>query len=85
MSLPIVDNELWQPFMCRADFEFAELAHQAALNKDQTNKMLVLIWQIAEGHTKFTFKSHAEVSKAWDRSATQMTPISYLQTYLSCY
>ncbi|KAG2741161.1 hypothetical protein P692DRAFT_201727134 [Suillus brevipes Sb2] len=73
-SLPIVDNEPWQPFMCRADFEFAELAHQAALNKDQTNKMLQLIWQIVEGHTKFTFRSHAEVSKAWDRAATQMTP-----------
>ncbi|KAG1793018.1 hypothetical protein EV424DRAFT_1548534 [Suillus variegatus] len=57
-----------------ADFEFAELAHQAALNKDQTDKMLVLIWQIAEGHAKFTFKSHAEVLKAWDRAATQMTP-----------
>ncbi|KAG1800758.1 uncharacterized protein HD556DRAFT_1430154 [Suillus plorans] len=82
-SLPIVNNEPWQPFTCRVDFEFAELAHQAALNKDQTDKMLALIWQIAEGHAKFTFKSHAEVSKAWDRAATQMTPISYLQTYLS--
>ncbi|KAG1901609.1 uncharacterized protein F5891DRAFT_1187480 [Suillus fuscotomentosus] len=73
-SLPIVDDEPWQPFMCHADFEFAELAHQAALNKDQTDKMLALIWQITEGHAKFTFKSHAEVSKAWDRAATQMMP-----------
>ncbi|KAG2155312.1 uncharacterized protein EDB93DRAFT_1080391 [Suillus bovinus] len=63
-SPPIIDDEPWQPFMCHADFEFAELAHQVALNKDQTDKMLQLIWQIAEGHTKFTFKSHAEVSKA---------------------
>jgi hypothetical protein len=42
-SMPIVDNTPWQPFTCRTDFEFAELAHQAALNKDQTNKMLQLI------------------------------------------
>jgi hypothetical protein len=84
-SLPIVDNEPWQPFMCRADFEFAELAHQAALNKDQTNKMLQLIWQIVEGHTKFTFRSHAEVSKAWDRAATQMTPVRYLKNHSLCY
>ncbi|KAG1859234.1 hypothetical protein F4604DRAFT_1589105 [Suillus subluteus] len=73
-SPPIVDNKPWEPFTCRADFEFVELAHQAALNKDQTDKMLQLIWQIAEGHAKFTFRSHAEVSKAWDRAATQMTP-----------
>ncbi|KAG1899028.1 uncharacterized protein F5891DRAFT_1190206 [Suillus fuscotomentosus] len=72
-STPIVDNTPWQPFTCRADFEFAELAHQAALNKDQTDKMLQLIWQIAEGQAKFTFRSHTEVSKAWDRAATQMT------------
>ncbi|KAG2350217.1 hypothetical protein BDR05DRAFT_870124 [Suillus weaverae] len=72
--MPIVDDTPWQPFVCRADFEFAELAHQAALNKDQTNKMLQLIWQIVEGQSKFTFRSHMEVLKAWDRAATQMTP-----------
>ncbi|KAG1851348.1 hypothetical protein DFJ58DRAFT_729007 [Suillus subalutaceus] len=73
-SPPIVDNKPWEPFTCRADFEFAELTHKAALNKDQTDKMLQLIWQIAKGHAKFTFRSHAEVSKAWDQAATQMTP-----------
>ncbi|KAG1810622.1 uncharacterized protein BJ212DRAFT_1200306, partial [Suillus subaureus] len=73
-SIPIVNDTLWQPFMCCADFEFTELAHQAALNKDQTNKMLQLIWQIVEGQAKFTFRSHTEVLKAWDQAATQMTP-----------
>ncbi|KAG1797456.1 uncharacterized protein HD556DRAFT_1233350 [Suillus plorans] len=71
---PIVDNEPWQPFACRADFEFAELAHQAALNKNQTDELLRLIWRIADGQVKFTFKSHGDVSKAWDRAASQMSP-----------
>ncbi|KAG1775238.1 hypothetical protein EV702DRAFT_1180452 [Suillus placidus] len=65
-SMPIIDDTPWQPFTCRADFEFAELAHQAALNKDQTNKML---------QDKQSLRSDlTEVSKAWDRAATQMTP-----------
>ncbi|KAG1795406.1 uncharacterized protein HD556DRAFT_1431701 [Suillus plorans] len=71
---PIVDNEPWQPFACYADFEFAKLAHQAALNKNQTDELLRLIWRIADGQVKFTFKSHGDVSKAWDRAASQMSP-----------
>ncbi|KAG1841300.1 hypothetical protein DFJ58DRAFT_718174 [Suillus subalutaceus] len=72
--LPIIDEEPWQPFSCHADFEFAELAHNAALNKDHTDELLQLIWRIAEGHAKLTFKSHRDVSSAWDRAASQMTP-----------
>ncbi|KAG1870895.1 hypothetical protein F4604DRAFT_1583497 [Suillus subluteus] len=71
---PIVDEEPWQPFSCRADFEFAELAHNAALNKDHTDELLRLIWRIADGQAKLTFKSHRDVSSAWDRVAGQMTP-----------
>ncbi|KAG1794740.1 hypothetical protein EV424DRAFT_1560270, partial [Suillus variegatus] len=33
-----------------------------------------LIWRIADGQVKFTFKSHGDVSKAWDRAASQMSP-----------
>jgi hypothetical protein len=72
---PIIDCDPWHPFTCREDFEFAELAHQATLNKDQTNELLKLIWRIAEGHTKFTFKSHADVTTAWARASSQMTPV----------
>ncbi|KAG1766129.1 hypothetical protein EV702DRAFT_1204297 [Suillus placidus] len=72
--LPIIDEEPWQPFSCHADFEFAELAHNAALNKDHTDDLLRLIWRITEGHAKLTFKSHRDVSSAWDRAASQMTP-----------
>ncbi|KAG1776116.1 hypothetical protein EV702DRAFT_1180116 [Suillus placidus] len=72
--LPIVDEEPWQPFSCCADFEFAELAHNAALNKDHTDELLRLIWRIADGQAKLTFKSHHDVSSAWDRAAGQMTP-----------
>ncbi|KAG1718801.1 uncharacterized protein EDB91DRAFT_1089794 [Suillus paluster] len=71
---PIVDKEPWQPFSCRADFKFAKLAHNAALNKDHMDELLRLIWRIANGQAKLTFKSHRDVSSAWDRAAGQMTP-----------
>ncbi|KAG1901570.1 uncharacterized protein F5891DRAFT_1187429 [Suillus fuscotomentosus] len=70
----IVVEEHWQPFSCCADFEFAELAHNAALNKDHTDALLWLIWRIVDGQANITFKSHCDVSVAWDRAASQMTP-----------
>ncbi|KAG2068603.1 hypothetical protein BDR04DRAFT_1129211 [Suillus decipiens] len=62
------------PFACCVDFKFAELAHGVALNKNQTDELLQLIWRIVDGQMTFTFKSHGDVSKAWDRAAAQMTP-----------
>ncbi|KAG1897470.1 uncharacterized protein F5891DRAFT_1191931 [Suillus fuscotomentosus] len=70
----VIDDEPWQPFSCRADFEFAKLTHNAALSKDQTNDLLKLIWRVAGGHTKFTFKTHNDVTAAWTRASCQMTP-----------
>ncbi|KAG1888189.1 hypothetical protein F4604DRAFT_1877352 [Suillus subluteus] len=72
---PHVDDEApWTPFRSRADFEFAEIAHQATLNQDQTDWLLMLVWRIVDGNTNFTLKSHANLSKAWDLAASQMTP-----------
>ncbi|KAG0708008.1 hypothetical protein DFH29DRAFT_979597 [Suillus ampliporus] len=62
---PIVDDTPWHPFTCRADFEFAELMHKAALNKDQTNELLKFIWR---------FKTHADIMTAWASASSQMTP-----------
>ncbi|KAF9231017.1 hypothetical protein BU15DRAFT_68692 [Melanogaster broomeanus] len=69
-----IDDEPWQPFLTSGDFEFAELAHKAALTKDQTNKLLAFIQRVRNGEAALTFKSHSDVSKAWDRAAAQMTP-----------
>ncbi|KAG1822076.1 uncharacterized protein BJ212DRAFT_1297315 [Suillus subaureus] len=45
-------------------FKFAKLVHQAALSKDQTNELLKFIWRVADGHIKFTLKTHNDVSAA---------------------
>ncbi|KAH7917227.1 hypothetical protein BV22DRAFT_974760, partial [Leucogyrophana mollusca] len=68
--------EPWQPFSCRADFEFAEIAQKARLNREQTNELLKLISRIAAGHAKLSFETYADVRKAWDHAACQMTPFN---------
>ncbi|KAG2091483.1 uncharacterized protein F5147DRAFT_822988 [Suillus discolor] len=43
-----VDEEPWRPFRSRGDFEFSEIALDAALNKSQINALLELISRIAQ-------------------------------------
>ncbi|KAI6009909.1 hypothetical protein BKA83DRAFT_4133141 [Pisolithus microcarpus] len=75
---PMVDDDSqpWHPFQTCEDFEFSEIAHQAALNKDHMNKLLSLIQQnqIAKGKVKFTLQSHHDITKAWKCMAKLMTP-----------
>ncbi|KAG1893663.1 uncharacterized protein F5891DRAFT_985645 [Suillus fuscotomentosus] len=40
----------------------------------QTNELLKFIWRVADGCTKFTFKTHNDVSAAWTRASSQLTP-----------
>ncbi|KAI6003353.1 hypothetical protein EDC04DRAFT_2871830 [Pisolithus marmoratus] len=44
------DSEPWHPFQTCGDFEFSELVHKAALNKDLTNQFLRLIQCLFEKH-----------------------------------
>jgi hypothetical protein len=72
---PIVDKEPWCPFRSRGDFEFSEIAIEAALNKSQINALLSLITRISEGHAQITLKNEADLSKAWDNAAAELTPV----------
>ncbi|KAF8547098.1 hypothetical protein OG21DRAFT_1527385 [Imleria badia] len=57
------------------NFEFAELAHQAALNK--TEALLCIIWNILSAGAKFTFKTYADVRAAWQSATEQLTPFQH--------
>jgi len=70
------NSKPWHPFQTLEDFEFSEIAHQAALNKDQTNKLLALIRRISKGEAKLTLESHRDVSEAWKCAAKMMTPVN---------
>ncbi|KAG1861808.1 hypothetical protein DFJ58DRAFT_715411 [Suillus subalutaceus] len=75
-DVPIVDKEPWRPFRLHGDFEFSEIAIEAALNKSQINTLLSLITCISEGHAQITLKNEADLSKAWDNAAAELTPFS---------
>ncbi|KAG1786948.1 uncharacterized protein HD556DRAFT_1449297 [Suillus plorans] len=69
-----VDEEPWRPFCSRGDFEFAEIALNAALNKSQINVLLALIGRILRGESRVTFSNDNELRKAWEHAAAQVTP-----------
>ncbi|KAI5987001.1 hypothetical protein EDC04DRAFT_2527433, partial [Pisolithus marmoratus] len=56
------------------DFEFSELVHKAALNKDLMNQLLALIQCLVSGEAKLTLCSDCDVSEAWAHAAKLMTP-----------
>jgi hypothetical protein len=70
-----VDEDPWCPFRSRGDFEFAEIALNASLNKSQINALLDLISHINQGQAQVTLKNEADLSKAWDNAATELTPV----------
>ncbi|KAI0087064.1 hypothetical protein BDY19DRAFT_995481 [Irpex rosettiformis] len=65
---PDPSSKPWSPFVSRADFEFAELAHEAHLNKGQITRLLQLIKKITSHEDTFTFRNSEDVDKAWDKA-----------------
>ncbi|KAG1874106.1 hypothetical protein C8R48DRAFT_745988 [Suillus tomentosus] len=69
-----VDEEPWCPFCSRSNFEFAEIALNATLNKSQIDALLALIGRISRGESRVTFSNDNELRKAWEHTAAQVTP-----------
>ncbi|KIK43163.1 hypothetical protein CY34DRAFT_791724 [Suillus luteus UH-Slu-Lm8-n1] len=71
---PPVDETPWRPFRSHGDFEFSEIALDAALNKGQVDRLLSLIARIAQGDTQVTLKNEADLRTALDHAAAELTP-----------
>ncbi|KAI0091116.1 hypothetical protein BDY19DRAFT_991694 [Irpex rosettiformis] len=61
-------SEPWIPFESRTEFEFAELAHEARLNRSQVTRLLELIKEIAAQKDQFRFKNSDDVDRAWKKA-----------------
>ncbi|EGO19929.1 hypothetical protein SERLADRAFT_373989 [Serpula lacrymans var. lacrymans S7.9] len=72
----IINSKPWSPFRSRTDFEFAEIALEAALNKDQITRLINLIQWCGKKPDSFTLKSHTELCEAWKAAAHDLTPFS---------
>ncbi|KAG1822156.1 hypothetical protein EV424DRAFT_1321938, partial [Suillus variegatus] len=64
----------WEPFRTRLDFEVAEIAFEAALNADQTNRLLSLVHRSARSDKTFTLRNHDEVRELWSTASQRFTP-----------
>jgi hypothetical protein len=79
----LADNEPWKPFHSRLDFEFAEVALQAALSKEQTNTLIRLMHSAQQNHESFTLSSHGELTEIWKEAskAHSVTSVGIIKLY----
>lgn len=73
-------EEPWRPFQSCLDFEVAELALKAALNKEQTNKLISLLHRAQGGKELFTLSSYDEVSEIWQKASSSLTSVCIIIT-----
>ncbi|KAI5982871.1 hypothetical protein EDD15DRAFT_2179824, partial [Pisolithus albus] len=70
---PNLSTDPWYPFRSRLDFEFAELALEAALSKEQINCFLKLIKSARCGRDSFTLNKYADLRSTWRAASHRMT------------
>ena len=74
---PNPSDKPWVPFASRADFEFAELAHEAHLNKGQVSRLLSLIKKISSRQDTFTFHTSDDVDHAWEKAKLRYPSVCF--------
>src|ERR1700749_4596513 len=70
------DDEPWLPFNSREDFEFAELVHDAALNRNQIEKLIQLIQRCQDTPGSFTFKKYDDLKESLEDASKLLTPVT---------
>jgi len=82
-TIPPLTKAPWAPFQSRIDFDVADFALQARLNKNLTTILLGLIKRITKGE-RTSFKGYKDVCDAWEVASHISTAVSdsILITYL---
>lgn len=68
-------EEPWRPFSSREDFEFAELVHDAKLNRERTERMIRLIRRCQEEPGLFTLKNYNDLKAVSERAHKLLTGV----------
>lgn len=71
----------WAPFKSRLEFEVAELALEACLNNDQTDRLITLCNRCASQSEKFTFQNHKDIRERWDAVSHCTTGVFFLRSF----
>jgi len=72
-SVPEITDP-WRPFQSRTDFEFAQLALDAALTKTHVDKLIQLVERCIKGQDSSNLTNHQDLYKTWDAASTMLTP-----------
>lgn len=70
-----VNSKPWWPFLSRTDFEFAEIALEAAMTKKQIEKMINLFRQCSHGRDSFNLTNYNDVRSTWEAASQRHTPV----------
>lgn len=68
-------NEPWRPFRSRADFEFAEIALDTAMNQKQVDALIKLFYRCIDNKGSFTLGSHQDMKLMWDSASCHLTGV----------
>ncbi|KAG1849526.1 hypothetical protein F4604DRAFT_1883786 [Suillus subluteus] len=71
-SAPDPDTRPWRPFKSRLEFDVAKIALEAALNNEQTDRLLDICRRCAQKSEKFTFHNHKDVRAKWDAASQRL-------------
>jgi hypothetical protein len=72
---PETTDAPWKPFGSYSEFEFAEVALEAALNRKQIDKLLKLTQRCIRGEDDFGLQSHNDLTSVWKDAAAMVSPV----------
>ncbi|KAG2126252.1 uncharacterized protein EDB93DRAFT_1109752, partial [Suillus bovinus] len=67
------DNQPWCPFQSQLEFNIAELALEARLNNEQTDRLIRICLHSSVGKDKFTFRNHKDIHSKWEAASHWIT------------
>lgn len=65
----------WAPFRSRAEFEFAEIALDAALSNHHVDALIDIIHTLIKGDSAFELKNNNDIRNLWDIASSTITAV----------
>lgn len=78
-----VDTDPWAPFENRDDFDFAEFALDAGLNKKLVKRLFHILGCVKAGMSKLSFTCYDDLKTAWDVASETETRVRQFNIFTS--
>ena len=83
MVTPPVDPKPWLPFKTREDFEFSEIALDAAMTKAQVNATIDLLHRCIKGKGNFTLSNCDEMRRTLEVASERLPKVRPVSPYVA--